>query len=84
MRNQVYLVSDGRDTIAVCTRAGIIPFIKRRTSTITSDVKIKLFVGDGIAHQKAVVRFYASSESSWLYEYPIRVMPVLGRIGGPR
>lgn len=82
MSNQVYIVSDGRDTIAVCTRVGIIPFIKRRTSTITSDVKIKLFIGDEIAHKKVVVRFYASSESSWLYEYPIRVMPVLGRMEG--
>lgn len=81
MRGPIYIVSDDRDTIAACTRAGIIPFLRKRTSRITSDVEIKLLIGKNIKHPKAVVRFYASSESSWLYEYPISVMPVFGRTG---
>lgn len=75
----VYIVSDGRDIIAACTKAGIIPFLRKRASRISNDIEIKLFIGEEVAHPKAVVRYHASSESSWLYEYPIRIMPVLGR-----
>jgi len=72
----IYLVSDGRDVISACTEAGIRPFLRRRAAMITRDIEIDMRL-DG-KDPKAVVRYYASSDSSWLYNYPIRAMEVYG------
>lgn len=76
MEETIYLVSDGRgEVFAACDLDGLGPVLEARAAHITHDFKIDLRLDDD--EPKAVVRFYASSDSSWLYHYPIRKMPLI-------
>lgn len=76
MEEIVYVVSDGREIFGVCyDKSGLNQFLKHRAARITSDISIDLRLDD--PEPKAVVRYYASSDSSWLYNYPIKRMPLV-------
>lgn len=77
----VYLVYDGiGEVFAVCDRDGLDTALRERTKSISIDTTIELCL-DG-PEPRAIVCFYASSDSPWHYSYSIRKMKITKKLQG--